>query len=73
MKNIILIAFVLFLTTCELQASDASPITAQAWADYLAKSATVLGGGLSVGFTARFFIQFTAFQLRALRLLARRS
>ncbi|MFG0249787.1 MAG: hypothetical protein ACF8OB_12945 [Phycisphaeraceae bacterium JB051] len=62
------------LTTCQAQAAEViEPIAAQDWANYLARSAKVLGAGLSVGFTARFFIQFTAFQLRSLRMLARRS
>ena len=66
--------FVVMLSTCHAQAAEVTqPIAAQVWAEYLARSAKVLGGGLSVGFTARFFIQFTAFQLRALRMLARRS
>ena len=73
MKHIMFIsACVTLLLTCNAHAAVESPITAQEWANYLARSAKVLGGGLSVGFTARCFIQFTAFQLRALRLLARR-
>jgi hypothetical protein len=73
MKQIITITALILLLTCHVQAADGSPVTAQEWANYLARSAKVLGGGLSVGFTMRFFIQFTAFQLRALRLLSRQS
>lgn len=70
----LLMFFVVVLTTCHAHGAEITePITAQDWAEYLSRSAKVLGAGLSVGFTARFFIQFTAFQLRALRMLSRQN
>lgn len=73
MKHIYTISALVLLLTCSVYAEDTSPITDQQWADYLASNAYILGAGLTVGFVLRFGIQFTATQLRVLRMMQRRG